>query len=58
MSATGSLRLLQDHPHMRSLFEPDAFRLTKKFARVARTGKDFLNISNSVEFQNTVKLDN
>ncbi len=30
----------------------------KKFARMARVDKDFLNISNSLEFQHTVQLDN
>ena len=35
-----------------------AVGLNKKFARMARTDRDFLNISNSEEFQNTIKLDN
>ena len=32
--------------------------LNEKFARMARIDRDFLNISNSEEFQNTIKLDN
>ena len=30
----------------------------KKFVRTARADKDFQNISNSLEFQHTVQLDN
>ena len=35
-----------------------AVGLNKKFARMARTDRDFLNISNSEEFQDTIKSDN
>mgnify|MGYP002396723600 FL=1 len=35
-----------------------AVGLNKKFAGMARTDRDFLNISNSEEFQDTIKSDN